>query len=51
MKLPAQIGHTAKFVLMMVIFSVVVFISYSLEKKIISNVRGVNASQGISYLQ
>ena len=38
-----------KFTLMAVILSFVVFIAYSLEKKLISKMRDAKGSQGISY--
>ena len=38
-----------KFTLMAVILSFVVFIAYSLEKKLVSKMRDVKGSQGVSY--
>jgi hypothetical protein len=49
MKLSAQITDTVKFGLMMIIFPFVVLISYSLEKKIISNISDGKGNQRIGH--
>ena len=50
MKLSAQITDTLKFALVMIIFSFAVFVGYSIEKKIVNNIRDGKGSQKIGSL-